>query len=123
VLVAPFAVRTDQSNELQPDVLVARFADLTELNLPAAPLLAAEVISPGSGLRDRSLKKAVYERMGVPSYWLVDPDRERPALTVFELQGSSYREAATVAGDQGWDASRLFPVQIIPAGFVAGLQP
>lgn len=123
VLAAPFAVRTDQFNELQPDVLVARFADLTELNLPTAPLLAAEVISPSSGLRDRSLKKAVYERMGVPSYWLVDPDRERPALTAFELRGTSYREVATVTGHQPWDASRPFPVRIVPADLVAGLRP
>jgi Uma2 family endonuclease len=69
VLAAPFAVRMDPFNELQPDVLVARFADLTETNLPRAQVLAVEVVSPGSGLRDRSLKKLVDERMGVLCYW------------------------------------------------------
>jgi Uma2 family endonuclease len=44
VLAAPFAVRTDISNEVRPDVLVARFDDLTEKNLPAAPVLAVEVL-------------------------------------------------------------------------------
>jgi Uma2 family endonuclease len=85
VLAAPFAVRPDPFNELQPDVLVARYDSLTERCLPGAPLLAVEVISPTSRLRDTSLKKAAYARLGVPSFWLVDPDMERPSLTVFEL--------------------------------------
>ncbi|HEX9031575.1 MAG TPA: Uma2 family endonuclease [Streptosporangiaceae bacterium] len=123
VLAAPFAVRIDQFNELQPDVLVTRFADLTEKNLPRAPMLAVEVISPSSGLRDRSLKKAVYERMGVPSYWLVDPNRDQPALTAYDLAGGSYKEVAAVTGRQAWSASRPFPVQIVPADLVAGLRP
>jgi Uma2 family endonuclease len=123
VLAAPFAVRIDQFNELQPDVLVARFADLTEVNLPRAPLLAVEVISPSSGLRDRSLKKAVYERMGVQSCWLVDPDRSRPALTAFELRGGCYHEVAAVSGHDLWEADRPFAVRIIPADLIAGLEP
>ena len=123
VLAAPFAVRMDHFNELQPDVLVTRFTDLTEENLPRAPLLAVEVISPSSGLRDRSLKKAVYERMRVPSYWLVDPNRDRPALTAYELAGGAYKEGAAVTGRQAWGASRPFGVQIVPADLVAGLWP
>lgn len=123
VLAAPFAVRTDQFNELQPDVLVARFADLTDLNLPRPPLLAVEVISPSSGLRDRSLKRAVYERMGVPSYWIVEPDRDRPALTAFDLKGRSYYEVSTVTGSDSWRATRPFPVEISPADLTAGLRP
>jgi Uma2 family endonuclease len=122
VIAAPFAVRMDQINELQPDVLVARFADLTEQNLPRAPLLAVEVTSPSSGLRDSSLKKTVYERMGVPSYWLVEPKPARPALTVFELQGAIYEEVASVEGRNEWTASRLFPVTIVPADLIAGLR-
>lgn len=123
VLMAPFAVRIDKFNELQPDVLVAKFADLTEPNLPTAPLLAVEVVSPNSGLRDRSLKKAVYERMGVPSYWLVDPDRNQPILTVFEMTGGSYRQVTVVSGRKAWDARQPFPVRIVPADLIAGLNP
>lgn len=37
VLSAPFAVQTDISNEVQPDVLIARFDELTDKNLPAHP--------------------------------------------------------------------------------------
>ncbi len=34
VIGAPFAVRPDTFNEVQPDVLVARYADLTQQGLP-----------------------------------------------------------------------------------------
>ena len=73
VLAAPFAVQTDVSNEVQPDVLVARFDELTAKNLPAAPVLAVEVLSPSGRLIDLNLKRAAYQRMGTPSYWVLDP--------------------------------------------------
>jgi Uma2 family endonuclease len=123
VLAAPFVVRMDPFNELKPDVLATRFADLTEQSLPRAPVLAVEVVSPSSGLRDRSLKKLVYERIGVLSYWIVDPSRERPALTAYELADGSYRELATVTGRQSWKAVRPFPVRVRPADLIAGLKP
>src|SRR5256885_7670358 len=72
VVSGPFGIRPDKFNEYQPDVLVARYADLQEREtyLPTPPVLAVEVISPTSGIRDATLKKAVYARLGVPSYWL-----------------------------------------------------
>jgi Uma2 family endonuclease len=123
VLVAPFAVRPDKYNEVQPDVLVARYEDLTERCLPRAPLLAVEVISPTSRLHDASLKKAVYARLGTPSYWLVDPNRDKPSLTVFELADGDYKQVAHVTGGQAWTADRPFPVRVVPADLVRGLRP
>jgi len=123
VLVAPFAVRVDAFNELQPDLLVAKYEDLTERDLPRAPLLAVEVISPTSRLTDTSLKKAAYARMRVPSFWLVDPDRREPTLTVFEFEGDSYRDGVVVAGHETLAATRPFMVRITPADLVAGLMP
>ena len=123
VIGAPFAVRPDKFNEVQPDVLVARYADLTEDDLPQAPVLAVEVISPTSRLRDASLKKAVYARLGSPSFWLVDPARDKPSLTVFELAEGAYREVAHVAGDESWTATAPFPVRVVPADLVRGLRP
>ena len=46
VLTAPFDVRPDEFNNYQPDVLVARYAELGEKYLRAAPVLAVEVLSP-----------------------------------------------------------------------------
>lgn len=38
-----------------------------------SPDLVAEVLSPGTAKNDRTHKKDVYERCGVPEYWIVDP--------------------------------------------------
>jgi Uma2 family endonuclease len=108
-------------NEVQPDVLVARYSDLTQKDLPRAPLLAVEVISPCSRLPDASLKKAFYARLGARSYWLVDP--VKPALTALELASDGYAEVGYVAGDQSWQASQPFTVTITPAALVRGCQP
>jgi Uma2 family endonuclease len=123
VIGAPFAVRPDTFNEVQPDVLVARYADLTLQGLPRAPLLAVEVISPTSRLRDASLKKAFYARLGAASFWLVDPSPDKPSLTVFELASGEYREVAHAVGDEPWTAARPFAVRLIPAELVSGLRP
>jgi len=124
VIGAPFAVRPDTFNELQPDILVARNADLTLKDLPAAPLLAVEVISPSSRLIDASLKKAAYARLGVPSFWLIDPDPENPQLTVFEIDSAGdYRQAGQATGEQAYQARRPFAVRVVPADLVARLRP
>ncbi|MGI8696056.1 MAG: Uma2 family endonuclease [Mycobacteriales bacterium] len=123
VLPAPFAVRPDAFNELQPDVLVARYDDLTERCLPTAPLLAVEVISPTSRLRDASLKKAAYARLGAASFWLVDPDRGAPSLQAFTLAGAEYAEPVTAVGEAAYEATWPFAVRVVPAELVAGLLP
>ncbi|MGH3656586.1 MAG: Uma2 family endonuclease, partial [Micromonosporaceae bacterium] len=73
VLVAPYSVQPADTTELQPDVLVGRAEDFTEKLLPTAPVLAVEVLSPSTALNDLNNKKAVYERLGVPAYWVIEP--------------------------------------------------
>jgi len=123
VLAAPFGVRTSIRNELQPDILVARYADLTPKNLPVAPVLAVEVLSASTALNDLNNKKAAYERMGAASYWVVDPD-DPGALTVFELgPDGRYREVAAVRGEDKFTTERPFPITVIPARLLDGLRP
>jgi Uma2 family endonuclease len=123
VLAAPFGVRTSMHNELQPDILVARYVDLTPKNLPVAPVLAVEVLSASTALNDLNNKKAAYERMGAASYWVLDP--EPPGrLTVFELSSQGrYVEVASVCGEEKFSAERPFPVTIVPARLLDGLRP
>jgi len=119
-LVAPFAVRPSNITELQPDVLVGRMEDFTKKLLPVAPVLAVEVISPSSVLKDLNYKKAAYQRLGVPNYWVIDP--EDPALTVFELDGAGvYRTTAEVKGSDVFEARRPFPVRIVPTDLLGWL--
>jgi Uma2 family endonuclease len=123
VLSAPFGVRTSVRNELQPDILVARYVDLTPKNLPVAPVLAVEVLSASTALNDLNNKKAAYERMGTTSYWVLDP--ELPGrLTVFEFdQRGRYTEVASVCGDEKFTTDQPFPITIVPARLLDGLQP
>jgi len=37
-------------------------------------LLAVEVVSPSSARGDRLTKRKLYQRQGVATYWIVDPD-------------------------------------------------
>ncbi|MEO7194625.1 MAG: Uma2 family endonuclease [Pseudonocardiaceae bacterium] len=122
VLAAPFAVQTDVSNEVQPDVLVARFDELTEKNLPAAPVLAVEVLSLSGRLIDLNLKSAAYQRMGTPSYWVLDP--AVPDLLVLELDADGhYQEVARVTGDEVFEAHHPFKVRIVPIELLGRLHP
>ncbi|QUH05879.1 Uma2 family endonuclease [Saccharopolyspora erythraea] len=114
VVGAPFAVRASVNTELQPDVLVARDEDLTEANLPVAPVLAVEVLSPSTRLYDLNSKKAAYERLGVQSYWVIDP--AIPRLTAFELDDSGeYELIAKVSGPEAFEAEHPFKVRVVPA--------
>jgi Uma2 family endonuclease len=123
-LAAPFAVRLTPDTELQPDILVARYEDLTPKNLPVAPLLVVEVRSPSTALIDLNLKKAVYEKYGVPSYWVVDPDADVPSLRAFELDDEGrYVQVAKVSGSDVFTAERPFPFTVTPDELAAGLHP
>jgi Uma2 family endonuclease len=42
--------------------------------------LAAEVVSPSSARRDRFAKRALYHEMGVPLYWVLDPERREAEI-------------------------------------------
>ena len=104
---------------LGPDAVVARRARPGETRLVMPPLLVAEFLSPDSALPDLNLKRVAYERLGVPSYWMIDPDPERPSLRAFRLVHGKYREAAHAAGDVPFRAEQPFPVEVVPARLVA----
>lgn len=116
VLVAPFDVALADDTVMQPDVLVARRADLTERDLPSAPVLAVEVLSPSTRLIDLNLKKARFEVAGTEAYWVVDPLTAR--LTAWELREGAYVEVADVAADVTFKTTVPFPVTIVPASLV-----
>ncbi len=115
VVLAPFAVGLDEATEIQPDLLVAPRSQFTEKELPGAPLLAVEVLSPSTRRVDLLLKRDRLQEAGCRSYWLVDPD----ALTVLvlELQGGVYVEVAS--GTEPVEVVLPFPVRVDPADLLA----
>lgn len=116
VLTAPYDVRLADDTVLQPDVLVCRRVDLTEHNLPTAPLLAVEVLSPSTRLVDLTLKHGRYEAAGCPSYWVVDPDE--PSLRAWELRDGAYRQTGVAIGSEEYWATLPCPVSLVPDDLV-----
>lgn len=117
VFVAPLDVVLADDTVLQPDVLVARRGDLTQRDLPAAPLLAVEVLSPSTRKIDQLLKPVRYAASGVEHYWIIDP--LEPSLAAYERgTDGSFHEVALVRGSDTYVASRPFTVTS-PAELVA----
>lgn len=112
VLVAPLDVVLAADTVIQPDVLVARRDDFTERDLPKAPLLAVEVLSPSTKAFDLSLKWAKLEAAGCAAYWVVDPDT--PSLIVWEMQDGAYAQVAKVTGDEPARLTVPFEVTVVP---------
>jgi Uma2 family endonuclease len=91
--VAPADVVYGPRKMVQPDLFVAPHA---EGSLPNSweefgrPRLAVEIISRSTALTDRREKRELYQRKGVPEYWVIDVDartveRWRPDDTVPEV--------------------------------------
>jgi Uma2 family endonuclease len=112
VVLAPFAVAISDDTELQPDLLVAPREQFTRKELPGAPLLAIEVLSPSTRRVDQLLKRDRLQQAGCASYWLVDP--EEPSLLALELRNGVYVEVANVSGDEVWAAELPFPMTVVP---------
>jgi Uma2 family endonuclease len=126
VLSSSPEIRTGQHGSVIPDVVVLRRADVTRaLDRPFAgvPLLSVEVVSPSTRTIDRMVKRAVYARLGVASYWLVDPSpRTGPAVTVLRLDPAAggYREERTAGPGGTLTVTEPFPVTIPVAALHGG---
>ncbi|WP_431935094.1 Uma2 family endonuclease [Micromonospora sp. RP3T] len=84
------SMQVDRRNEPRPDVVVIRRKHAGRSPVPVEDaLLAVEVVSPTSHFRDLYDKAKVYARAGVGSYWVVDPQHERIALTEYTLGGAA----------------------------------
>jgi Uma2 family endonuclease len=98
-----------------PDVAVVRADSMDTVFQERPPVLAVEIASPRTRLYDRNRKKQVYEQFGIVSYWIVEPDRDKPELIVFELREGRYQEVARVGGDETFRAVLPFPVTVTPS--------
>jgi Uma2 family endonuclease len=74
-------VNINQYQNRVPDVAVVRADSMETVFQVVPPLLAVEMASPRTRLYDRNRKKDVYEQFGVPAYWIVEADRDKPELS------------------------------------------
>jgi Uma2 family endonuclease len=121
-----YIVGTDQSaniddhNEPRPDVVVAHVRNLRNSPFPITDAtLVVEVVSPSSVLRDTETKRALYARAGVPSYWIVVPEQDKPTIALAELvldPGQRQYRYATHYTTEVFHTDRPWPVTIdLPA--------
>jgi Uma2 family endonuclease len=116
VLCAPFDVALADDTVMVPDVIAARRSDYTDTDLPTAPVLAVEVLSPSTRRFDLMVKRSRFEAAGCPSFWVVDPDE--PRLVAWDLDDGAYVEMANVVGEV-FQATNPYPVVIRPVDLVA----
>lgn len=111
VLSAPFDVVLSDTNVFVPDLVYisrSRAHRLTAKNLQGSPDLAIEILSPGTKRRDEELKLAVYERLQVAEYWVVDPEQD-----VIDV----YRR-----GREGFDPPKRYtPTHVLSTPLMPGL--
>jgi Uma2 family endonuclease len=114
------AVELGPQTEFDPDLVVVRMDQIGGAKFTEPPLLIVEIRSPSTALVDLNRKKAAYERFGVLSYWIVNPDPPRPELTVFELRDDVYALAAKTS--EPFTAGRPFALRLDPARLTTGLR-
>ncbi|MGQ9557968.1 MAG: Uma2 family endonuclease [Desulfurispora sp.] len=116
VFMAPFDVRlpakgqneADIDNVVQPDlVVVCDETRLDEKGCLGAPDIVVEIISLATARKDLGLKFDLYERCGVPEYWVVFPQEK--AVQVYKLNSAGQYERG---GDYGPDS--VLTTEILP---------
>ena len=112
VVIAPADVAFDSRNLVEPDVFVLPLIDgrvARSIEDAGGLLLVVEVLSPTTARRDRTLKRALYQRQGIPEYWIVDTERrlierwrpgdEAPALLALSIEWRVHEGAAALVID------------------------
>jgi Uma2 family endonuclease len=114
-LATDLSVLIDSRNEPRPDVVVMQRKGANRTPVLAADVLVAvEVISPESTLRDRQGKRDLYAYAGVPAYWIIDPLGERVTFTQLLLgPGGAYHQQVQTDGcvtiDHPWEVTLDLP--------------
>lgn len=85
--IAPFAVflNEDDKNYVEPDISVICASEkLTDKGCTGAPDWIIEIVSPGSRRMDYFVKLFKYRTAGVREYWIVDPEKSRVTVYLFD---------------------------------------
>jgi Uma2 family endonuclease len=114
------AIMLAPQTEFDPDVVVVRMDQVGGAKFTEPPLLVIEIRSPSTALIDLNRKKIAYERFGVPTYWILNPDPPQPELTVFELRDGVYAMVTKASGP--FTVDRPFSVSIDLTDLTRGLR-
>ena len=116
VLFAPLDVILSESSIVQPDIVYldsARLSTISRRGIEGAPTLLVEILSPTTTVIDRSAKRQLYRRYGVPYYWIVDP--EARMVEVYGLSEGEYQLITRASGAEPTSLPPFPDLQLIPA--------
>jgi Uma2 family endonuclease len=98
VFDAPIDMILGRHDVAQPDILVVTNpGQISGRGIEGTPLLVVEVLSPSTRRHDREVKMRRYGELGIPHYWIVDPEGKWVAC--HRLDAGVYRQVLTGEGD------------------------
>jgi len=92
VYTAPFDVRLPKKNQrdqdtlnvVQPDIsVICNLDKIDDKGCKGAPDIIIEIVSPATVKKDMKYKLHLYEKYGVPEYWIVLPEEQ--TIQVYRL--------------------------------------
>jgi len=107
---APFDVVFSRYDVVEPDLIFISSEHreiLTTKNIQGSPDLLIEILSDSNRKYDEVTKHALYERTGVPEYWIVDPVAD--AVRIFRRNKAGRYERAAKLSSGDILTSPLFP--------------
>ena len=96
VFHAPIDVVLSDTVVVQPDLVFVsneRAHIIEHSNIQGAPDLVVEIRSPSTAGHDEVTKRALYERYGIPEYWMTDPEAQ--TVNVLLLGENGYEVVGT----------------------------
>jgi len=100
LFICPCDVFLDEhSNAVQPDIIYIspnRKSIVKDDAIHGVPDLVIEILSPSNFDHDLVGKKSLYEKFGIPEYWVVNPESKE--TVGFVLENGKYVESGRYIG-------------------------
>ncbi len=120
-VASPIDIVFSDYDVVQPDIVFLTAASMRTVSLMKpvrqSPDLAVEVLSPSTASNDRGRKMRMFQRYGVPEYWIVDPIGAN--IEIYRMAVSAYELAGTV-----WDGQEMRSIALTGLAFpLTGIFP
>ena len=116
VFLSPIDCMLSDVSIVQPDLVyldTGRGGLVSNRGIEGPPTLVVEILSPSTTEIDRSTKRQLYARHGVPGYWIVDP--EARVVEAYVLSEGAYQLSARVAGSEPVSLPPFPDLAFVPA--------